>query len=167
MVRKGSLSDRSGNGCDRVLSALDRHAHAAPFAASLVRKRRRGCPIFAETAALVLGVTVRRLVRQLQDSGERRAGCPIVYVDMITPKVNSGCNRRLALTPVANLLKAMFGEARYKQDQLREALNHFQSTYPRMRRTLRTKIEDLHRTSNEPAASWRQLFAAEARRRSH
>ena len=91
---------------------------------------------------------------------------PCVYVDVVTPRSDSARNRRLPLTPVADLLRTILGERRYKQDQLREALSRFQRQYPSVYRQLRAKIEDLHRASNESPDGWRQLFAAEARRRS-
>jgi hypothetical protein len=91
---------------------------------------------------------------------------PCVYLDLVTPAANSGRTRRLTLTPVASILKAMSGETRYKSDQLREALNRFQRGYPRVHRALRAKIDELHHTSNETPDGWRQLFAAEQRRRS-
>jgi len=91
---------------------------------------------------------------------------PCVYVDVVTPKANSSRNLRLQLKPVADLLRVISGGARYKQDQLREALSRFQRQYPSVYRQLRAKIEDLHSRSNESPDGWRQLFSAEARRHS-
>jgi len=90
---------------------------------------------------------------------------PCVYVELVAPRAKEA-SRRLPLQPVADLLNAMPPDSHHAQGQLRVALNRFTSAFPRVHRALRAKIEDLHRTSNEPAGGWRQLFAAEARRRS-
>jgi len=91
---------------------------------------------------------------------------PCVYIDVVTPKRNSIRDRRLPLRPIAKLLSAMSNDDRFTQGQLREALARFKRQYPSVYRQLRAKIEVLHCTSNEPPDGWRQLFAAEARRRS-
>jgi hypothetical protein len=90
---------------------------------------------------------------------------PCVYAEMLAPQKPEG-RRRLPLKPVADLLNAVSRDAVHTPDQLREALNRFRRGYPRVHKALRSKIDDLHRTSNEAVDGWRQLFAAEARRRS-
>jgi hypothetical protein len=91
---------------------------------------------------------------------------PCVYVEAVTPKAKPARRQRLPLKPVADLLNAMSPDSRHTQGQLREALNRFERGYPRVHRALRDKIDYLHHTSSETPDGWRQLFAAEARRRS-
>lgn len=132
-----------------------------------------GCQLSSDEAVVYLPKLLRWCQKALSDdslgnfSTVESVGqlVPCVYVDVVSPKKDSS-NRRLPLTPVADLLCTILGERRFKQDQLREALSRFQSHYPSVYRQLRAKIEDLHRASNESPDGWRQLFAAEARRRS-
>jgi hypothetical protein len=91
---------------------------------------------------------------------------PCVYVEAIVPTAKHPSRRRLPLQPVADLLNAMPPDSHHTQGQLRVALSRFSDAYPRVRRELQAKIEDLHRTSSEPSDGWRQFFAAESRRRS-
>lgn len=91
---------------------------------------------------------------------------PCVYLEVVAPHAKQASRRRLPLKLVADLLNAMSCDSHHTQGQLREALNRFQRQYPRVHRALRDKIDALHRESNEPADGWKQLFVAEARRRS-
>ena len=91
---------------------------------------------------------------------------PCVYVEVAAAAAKSGKMRRLLLTPVGVLLDAMSGRSEHRQDQLRVALTRFERDYPKIHRELRDKIRELHLASNEPVDGWRQLFAAEDRRRS-
>jgi hypothetical protein len=91
---------------------------------------------------------------------------PCVYVEVVAPKAKPESRQRLPLKPVADLLDAMSPDSHHKQGQLRIALNRFSNDYPRVHRELQAKIQELHRASNEPEDGWRQLFVAEARRRS-
>jgi hypothetical protein len=132
-----------------------------------------GCQLSSDEALVYLPKLLRWCQKVLSDDslGNFRTVesvgqlVPCVYVDVVSPKKDSS-NRRLPLSPVAKMLRAIFGERRYKQDQLREALSRFQRQYASVYQQLRAKIEDLHHASNESPDGWRQIFASEARRRS-
>lgn len=93
---------------------------------------------------------------------------PCVYVDLLRRETKPASSRAGSkfLQAVADLIHEIRESDDSDHAELREALTRFERRYPSVYRQLRAKIEGLHRTSNESPDGWRQLFAAEARRRS-